>query len=109
MGDGVCYAARPFSFVIGSDGRIMKCTVKLDGMPENVVGQMELDGTMTIHDARMRRWIEPSYRVDTNCQSCQLMPNCQGMHCPAIRIRDEKSCCPADKRSIQQTLAEVAS
>ena len=106
-GDGVCYAARPYSFIVGSDGRLMKCTVKLDGMPENVVGHLANDGTLQIDDARMRRWIEPAYRVDKGCQSCQLLPNCQGMHCPLIRIRDEKACCPENKSELRQTLLET--
>ncbi|HLL48892.1 MAG TPA: radical SAM protein, partial [Longimicrobiaceae bacterium] len=40
MGSQVCYAGRPFNFVVGATGKLMKCTVALDDNEENVVGQL---------------------------------------------------------------------
>lgn len=51
----VCYAARPNSLAIRADGTIAKCTVALRD-PQNSVGQLARDGTITIDKAKFRYW-----------------------------------------------------
>ncbi len=94
LGSEVCYAARPYHFVVGAGGTLMKCTVALEEMEANVVGRIHPDGRMELDDARMSRWVNPYFESDRLCQSCHVLPLCQGAACPLTRIRDdERSCC----------------
>ena len=93
-GTQVCYAARPYSFVVGATGKLMKCTIALDEMPENVVGRILPDGALEIDDERFVKWVTPYYEEDKVCRSCYVLPGCQGGACPLTRIRDgERTCC----------------
>ena len=93
-GTQVCYAARPYHFVVSATGKLMKCTVALDEMPENVVGQVHANGAWEISDDRMLRWVNPFFESDTTCQRCHLLPTCQGAACPLVRIETgQRSCC----------------
>jgi uncharacterized protein len=51
----VCYAAKPYSFILRADGSISKCTVSLYD-DHNIVGKLNLDGTMTLDQAKVNRW-----------------------------------------------------
>jgi uncharacterized protein len=53
---GVCYAAAANSFVVRSTGRIAKCTVAFQH-PNNDVGQLHPDGTVTVDQARINGWV----------------------------------------------------
>jgi uncharacterized protein len=93
-GAQVCYAARPYSFVVGATGKLMKCTIALDQMPENVVGRILPDGTLEIDGDHFVKWVAPYYEEDKLCRSCHVLPGCQGAACPLTRIRDgERTCC----------------
>lgn len=109
----VCYAARPYNLLIGADGKIMKCTIALDMADHNIVGRIEEDGTLDIDAEKMARWTEPNWQTDSECASCQMMPACQGNHCPLIKIQsedeDDKACVPARRRlnsALKETLRE---
>lgn len=98
LGSQVCYAARPYNFIVGATGKLMKCTIALDDMDANVVGQLHPDGTMVINDERMTQWVKPYFETDSLCQKCYVLPGCQGGTCPLTRIRDNsRSCCGAKK------------
>ena len=43
----VCYAARPYNFIVGASGKLMKCTIALDTQDANVLGRIT---------ARRARW-----------------------------------------------------
>jgi len=88
LGTNVCYAARPYSFVIGADGKLMKCTVALDKEDNNVVGRITEAGNLEIDPAKFAIWVEPAFQSDTTCQQCKIVGSCQGMACPLDRIRD---------------------
>jgi uncharacterized protein len=93
-GSAVCYAARPYSFIVGATGKLMKCTIALDDLPENVVGRLAPDGTLELDDFRFSQWVTPHFETDQLCQSCYVLPGCQGAACPLTRIRDgERTCC----------------
>lgn len=94
FGAQVCYAARPYNYLIGATGKIMKCTIALDTLDANVVGQIMPDGRLVLDDAKLGRWVAPGFETDSQCQSCYLVPTCQGNACPLTRITaGERTCC----------------
>jgi uncharacterized protein len=109
-GQQVCYAARPFNFIVGATGKLMKCTIALDEMDANVVGQLHPDGSMEVNHDRLSQWVTPHFESDTMCQSCYVLPVCQGAQCPLTRVEENRrSCAPvksALKREMRVTLAQ---
>jgi len=105
-GGYVCYAARPNSFVIGSDGIIYKCTVALYN-EKNIVGHLQSDGTMKMNSDNLALWIMNDESEDPGCKSCFFRPACQGASCPLVRIESGKAPCPPEKKNVQRTLRIV--
>ncbi|PGM57416.1 radical SAM protein [Bacillus sp. AFS053548] len=105
-GGNVCYAAKPWSFVIGSDGTLYKCTVALDDT-RNKVGQLQDDGQLQIVKEKFDLWVMANESIDSGCQSCFYRPSCQGASCPLVRLNTGNSPCPTDKKYIKKTLASV--
>lgn len=99
-GKNVCYAARPYNFTIGADGKLMKCTVLLDKTDHNIVGQLTPEGEMILNRDNYALWVEPSFTSDTVCQKCALLPTCQGIACPLIRIQTDVRPCRATPKSM---------
>jgi len=111
-GGQVCYAARPYHFVIGATGKVMKCTVALDNLEANVVGHLNTDGSMQLNDEHMRQWVSPQFEGDPLCQKCHVLPTCQGAACPLTYIAEGKRTC-CDLRTnlnpeMQFTLVRIA-
>ena len=104
MKNQVCYAARPYHLVIGAEGQIMKCTIELDKNERNVVGHIREDGSMEIDEDKFALWTEPAFQRDTQCQKCVVLPNCQGIHCPLVRMKTEKSPCTPLRLTAKQEL-----
>jgi uncharacterized protein len=96
IGSAVCYAARPYNYLIGATGKVMKCTIILDKRDYNVVGNISPDGTLDLDADRMALWTEPAYEQDQQCRKCVVLPNCQGISCPLIRMEHHtQPCIPA--------------
>ena len=96
IGSYVCYAARPYNYLIGATGKVMKCTIVLDKQDYNVVGNLSPDGTLELDADRMALWTEPAYEQDQQCRKCVVLPNCQGISCPLIRMEHHtQPCIPA--------------
>lgn len=93
MGSQVCYAARPYHFIIGADGLVMKCTVELDKEDRNVVGRLTEKGDLELDANKFALWTEPAFATDSGCQKCVVLPVCQGISCPLIRIEKNDSPC----------------
>jgi uncharacterized protein len=93
MGSQVCYAARPYNFLIGATGKVMKCTIILDKDDYNVVGRVTPEGNMELDNDRMALWTEPAFEQDSQCRKCVVLPSCQGIHCPLIRIEQNTQPC----------------
>jgi uncharacterized protein len=104
LGKQVCYAARPYNFVIGADGQLMKCTVVLGKEDFNVVGRLSDDGDLLLDVDKMALWTEPAFEHDQGCQKCTLLPTCQGMHCPLVRIETNLAPCPGSKTQLRKEL-----
>lgn len=110
LGSQVCYAARPYNYIVGATGKLMKCTVVLDELEENVVGQLHPDGRMEVRDDRLLKWVAPHFESDSMCQKCYVLPVCQGSMCPLPRVtRNTRQCCHVKshlKQEMRVTLAE---
>lgn len=52
----VCYAAKANSFSIRANGVVQKCTVALND-DVNTIGRLHPDGTMTLDEEKLRKWI----------------------------------------------------
>ena len=93
IGSQVCYAARPYNFLIGATGKVMKCTIVLDKDDYNVVGRITPAGDLETDADRMALWTEPVFEHDGKCRKCVVLPTCQGMHCPLIRFENHTQPC----------------
>jgi uncharacterized protein len=51
----ICYAAKPFAYMIRPDGSIGKCTVALRSS-KNAVGRLNPDGTMELDSEKISEW-----------------------------------------------------
>lgn len=103
-GTAVCYAARPYSFIVGATGKLMKCTVVLDEMEENVVGELTPEGQLKLNDVHFLRWVAPHFESDSLCRSCHILPTCQGSACPLTRIREGERTCASIKGNLKREM-----
>ncbi|MGC2744770.1 MAG: radical SAM protein [Candidatus Angelobacter sp.] len=108
VGAQVCYAARPYNFIIGATGKVMKCTVALDKEDYNVLGRITDDGELEIDQDKLAKWVAPAFESDTGCQKCQLLPTCQGMLCPWVRFEQGRAPCPGYKSDMHAELNVLA-
>lgn len=106
VGTEVCYAARPYNFIVGAHGDLMKCTIDLDKKDRNLVGKLLPDGTLDLDRDKMALWTEPAFERDTGCQSCHMLPACQGIHCPQIRFDHDVAPCPSIRRTAKQEMVD---
>lgn len=106
-GSQACYAARPYNFIIGASGKVMKCTIALDTSDYNVVGQLKDDGELKLDQDKLALWTEPAFEGDQKCRKCVALPMCQGIHCPMIRIEEERSPCPPLRMNLKQSLIDT--
>jgi uncharacterized protein len=106
LGTEVCYAARPYNFIVGAAGDLMKCTIDLDKKDHNIVGKLLADGTLDLDLDKMALWTELAFERDSGCRSCHMLPACQGIHCPKIRIDHGRRPCPDTRRVGKQRLVD---
>ncbi|MDQ2893935.1 MAG: radical SAM protein [Pseudomonadota bacterium] len=106
VGTDVCYAARPYNFIVGAHGDLMKCTIDLDKKDRNLVGKLLPDGTLDLDVDKMALWTAPAFERDTGCQSCHMLPSCQGLHCPQIRMDHNIAPCPSIRRTAKQEMID---
>ncbi|HEU0135276.1 MAG TPA: hypothetical protein VFR28_10670, partial [Allosphingosinicella sp.] len=64
------------------------------------------DGTLELNDDKMALWTEPAFERDTGCQSCHMLPACQGVHCPQIRMDRNKAPCPSIRRTAKEEMLD---
>lgn len=107
-GSQVCYAARPYQFIIGASGKVMKCTVALDMQDYNVIGTLEENGDLLLDRDKLAMWTEPAFDNDKKCQKCVVVPSCQGLYCPLVRIEEHRTPCPSSRLNLKADLLEVA-
>lgn len=102
----VCYAAKPNSLVVGSDGRLYKCSVAIDE-DFNRLGWIQEDGTLDMDYDKLALWTTSGEETNEKCQACFFRPSCQGNHCPMYRMRTGERPCSYEKRQIKQTLRSI--
>ena len=85
----VCYANKRYSFVIGSDGTIYKCTGDFK-LPQNNIGYLQ-DGKMIIDSNKHAKWLCRNNRNYKNCDTCFYSGACLVGSCPASFIKEEKT------------------
>ncbi|HEX6903340.1 MAG TPA: radical SAM protein [Thermoanaerobaculia bacterium] len=108
FGNDACYAARPFNFIIGASGKLMKCTVALDKDDANVVGRLTEQGDLEIDRDKLALWTEPAFESDSKCKKCVILPACQGLHCPLVRMEEHRSPCSPVRLNLKHALRETS-
>lgn len=108
LGAQVCYAARPYNFIVGATGKLMKCTIDLDKQDRNVVGRLTEDGNLDLDEDKFALWTEPAFERDQKCQKCVVLPVCQGTFCPQIRMDTGDSPCTPLRMGVKKELLEAA-
>jgi uncharacterized protein len=103
----VCYAANPRSFVIGSDGRVYKCTIAFHD-PRNQIGRLTRNGRLDINEQLHRLWTSSEYDIDADCKMCAFRPACLGNSCPLGSLSRSKKQCPALKICLNEYLPLLA-
>ncbi len=69
--DYVCYAAKPFAYVIRSDGGIGKCTVALYD-DANSIGRLKRDGMLLLDSEKASRWSRGLFTGNMKELECPL-------------------------------------
>ena len=103
----LCYAARPYNFIVGADGKLMKCTLALDKHDYNIVGTLRPDGRPDVKLDKLVKWVAPYFEEDATCRKCFFLPVCQGIACPLERIENNARPCPNEKLEIGPTLESI--
>jgi uncharacterized protein len=67
--DNICYASRPNSIAIRSDGSLVKCTVALKN-ERNIIGNIEPDGTLNINEKRLAPWLRGLITLNSEALAC---------------------------------------
>lgn len=65
----ICYASKPNSFAIRSNGDIIKCTVAMDD-EVNHLGTIEADGTLKLDKEKYIKWFKGFDNLDRDKLSC---------------------------------------
>lgn len=108
FGSQVCYAGRPYSYIVGATGKLMKCTVVLDQDERNVVGRITPDGNMELDYSKLAPWVAPYFEKDDHCQRCVILPVCQGFSCQLPRVTGgQRPCIPTRSNWKRELLSTV--
>jgi uncharacterized protein len=67
----ICYAGRPNSLLIRSNGRIGKCTVAFDD-DRNDLGYLNDDGTLVINNQKLQPWIRGLGTLNPDVNGCPI-------------------------------------
>jgi uncharacterized protein len=67
----ICYASRPNSLLIRSNGRIGKCTVAFDD-ERNDLGYIAEDGSIVVNNEKLQPWIRGLGTLDTGDVGCPI-------------------------------------
>ncbi|UEX89533.1 radical SAM protein [Staphylococcus ratti] len=106
----VCNASNPNYWMIGSDGKLMRCNIELDTEERNIVGQIFRDN-YEIYVGKLSKWLDAG-KEDKTCMSCIFSPNCQGAFCAQKRFDNEREGvkeqpCPDEKYNLASILKLV--
>jgi len=94
-----CYAKRPNSLVVGSDGTLYKCTADFE-MAQNRVGRLRDDGSLEIDQEKFDLWCPTDLEDYPYCQRCVFLPVCDVGECPKRRILRRVRNAPPDRHTL---------
>ena len=107
LGSLSCYAGKPNTWVVGSDGSVYKCTVAFD-LAENQIGHLDENGHMELDLQKAAIWTQNNATTDPTCRRCGFARSCQGIFCPLLRMQVGKPPCPTEKRLFDLVVARKA-
>ena len=91
----VCYASKPYNYVVGSDGKLYKCTVHLNE-DINHIGHITENGFMELDKAKIAWWNIPNRDNVNKCKTCSIYATCAARSCPMKRKNENCSLLIAD-------------
>ncbi len=95
---GLCPAGYAFSYVIGVNGELYKCTQDFE-FEDNKIGLLCPNGSMHIDQEKHRKWY--FNLLNHKCESCFFLGACQGRNCPKHIIQNDGVCnCSVHKNNI---------
>ena len=103
----VCYAAKESGFIVGSDGKVYKCSLVFDD-PDNAVGMLTADGDMHLDHGKASLWTTLQGRDISACNSCALYASCQSRKCPLVTIKHNRPPCPFNREMYETFVKLVA-
>lgn len=99
---GLCPAGYSFSYVIGVNGELYKCTQDFE-FEDNKIGTLYQNGSMFIDQEKHRKWY--FNLLNHKCENCFFLGACQGRNCPKYIIQnDGVGNCSDQKNNIELVL-----
>ena len=105
LSGNVCYASDHFSYIIGGDGTIMKCSIDLRENEENIIGYLKDDGTMVIDTQKEKRWTHT--KEEAICNDCIRYPSCLNLSCAKARNDGYHNVCPGVFKDFDFSLEQL--
>jgi uncharacterized protein len=102
----VCYAGKDTSVVIGSDGRLYKCTVAFTD-PRNHVGWLREGGILEIDRPKWQKWVDPQ-SPSGKCGICSFSGSCQSRACPLAAMDEGEPPCPYSEDDLADMIRAAA-
>lgn len=102
-----CYAGKESSVVVGSDGRLYKCTVAFED-ERNHVGWLRPDGSLDVEQHKWDMWTKP-HSTSGKCGTCSFSASCQSRACPLAAIEAQEPPCPYTPEEFSGLLQFAAS
>lgn len=81
----ICMFSFVNTYLIDAEGNVRKCSCDLDA-DENIIGKLELDGTMTIDENKRAKWVNLFGEGEEHCKNCALAPACLNNSCMASKV-----------------------
>jgi uncharacterized protein len=98
-----CYAGRASSVVVGSNGRLYKCTVAFDD-ERNHVGTLSPEGKLEIDADRWKLWVDTAHLETKKCSSCWFSAACQSRSCPLVALNHGTPPCPTQPEEMRELI-----
>ncbi|GKX30390.1 radical SAM/SPASM domain-containing protein [Vallitalea longa] len=80
---GLCKAGMLYSYVIGADAKIYKCTQDFQ-LEDNNIGYLSENGILYINEEKHAKWIYQN--LSLKCSDCYFVGACQSRSCPKKNI-----------------------
>ena len=109
FGGRVCYANRPYFYIITWDRKLRKCTFTDSTYDENnVVGKLLHGGRFDIDSKKALNFVMPDYpkMVQKGCFDCFVLPICQGSSCGLRALERNEPICVAEKANIDDVILQ---